>query len=159
MVNRKGMGIETRTAMKKLIFLMITFFICQHSVFSQIGCSCLPEGIMFTTQEQIDSFRINYPGCIEIEGDLIVSDYCTGSINNLNGLSGLTSIGGDLWIYWTDVLINLDGLQGINTIGGSLLIGYQGGNMGVTIGLINLSGLDNLTMSKGWALLDISSPP
>ncbi len=31
---------------------------------------CLPEGITFTTQAQIDNFQLNYPGCTEIEGDM-----------------------------------------------------------------------------------------
>ena len=30
---------------------------------------CLPEGITFTTQAQIDSFQTNYPVCSEIEGE------------------------------------------------------------------------------------------
>ena len=29
---------------------------------------CLPQGIIFTIQAQIDSFQVNYPGCTEIEG-------------------------------------------------------------------------------------------
>jgi hypothetical protein len=32
--------------------------------------SCLPEGITFTTQADIDNFSTNYPGCTEIEGDV-----------------------------------------------------------------------------------------
>ena len=51
--------------MKKLIFLIVAVAINYAAVFSQ---GCLPEGITFTTQEQIDNFQINYPGCTEIEG-------------------------------------------------------------------------------------------
>ena len=42
---------------------------------------CLPEGITFTTQEQIDSFAINYPGCTEIEGFVDING---NNITNLN---------------------------------------------------------------------------
>jgi len=65
------------TAMKKLLLtLLITFL--SLVLLSQ---GCLPEGITFTTQAQIDSFPINYPGCTEIEGDVgIVGD----DIYNLN---------------------------------------------------------------------------
>jgi hypothetical protein len=31
--------------------------------------SCLPEGITYTTQEQVDNFPANYPGCKVIEGN------------------------------------------------------------------------------------------
>ena len=57
--------------MKKL-FLLLAFVAISHSiVFSQ---GCLPEGITFTTQEEIDNFQANYPGCTEIEGDVIIGD-------------------------------------------------------------------------------------
>ena len=41
---------------------------------------CLPEGITFTTQEQIDNFQTNYPGCTEIEGDVYIGDGCRGGV-------------------------------------------------------------------------------
>ena len=51
--------------MKKLILFLALAALCHSIVFSQ---GCLPEGITFTTQEQIDNFQTNYPGCTEIEG-------------------------------------------------------------------------------------------
>ena len=49
---------------------------------------CLPEGITFTTQAQIDSFAVNYPGCTEIDGDVIIGrSNPTTDISNLNGLN------------------------------------------------------------------------
>ena len=43
--------------------------------YQQLSCTCpncgqicLPNGITFTTQGQIDSFSINYPGCSVIGG-------------------------------------------------------------------------------------------
>ena len=66
-----------------LIILILIFF--QITTLSQ---PCLPEGITFTTQAQIDSFQINYPNCNEIEGDVeIIGD----DITNLNGLNVLTA--------------------------------------------------------------------
>ena len=50
-----------------LCFLML---LLSFSMFSQ---SCLPQGISFTSQAQIDSFPINYPGCTEIEGPVTIS--------------------------------------------------------------------------------------
>ena len=50
--------------MKKLTLLFVLAFIIQGIGYSQ---SCLPEGIIFETQAQIDSFQIDYPGCTEID--------------------------------------------------------------------------------------------
>ena len=109
-----------------------------------IGLSqpCLPDGITFTTQAQIDSFQINYPGCTEIEGYV----YVTGNnISNLNGLNNLTSIGGHLSICGTDTLLNLNGLESLTTIGESLTIGFYdwGWNSSLT-SIASLSSLDSV---------------
>jgi len=95
---------------------------------------CLPEGITFTTQEEVDNFEINYPGCSEIVGNMTIS----GDINNLAGLDILTSVGGNLKIEFTNQLEDLTGLDNLTFIGGALSIidnNY----------LESLSGLYNLT--------------
>ena len=120
--------------MKKLSFITILIF-SLYSVYSQ---SCLPEGIEFTTQSQIDSFKINYPGCSEIEGDVSINGY---NITNLFGLAVLTSIGGDLNVghYYggNPILTSLSGLEGVTSIGGGLRI-FQMDT------LSNLTGLNNV---------------
>jgi len=105
---------------------------------------CLPEGITFTTQAEIDNFQINYPGCTEIEGDVhLEGSWPNGNdIINLNGLSNLTSIGGDLTIYGCDTLVTLTGLENLTTVGGDLIIE---GNYAMT----NFIGLDNLNSIGG----------
>jgi len=54
--------------MKKLIILLLAL----AAINSANAQPCLPEGIMFYSQEQIDNFQTNYPGCTEIEGDVII---------------------------------------------------------------------------------------
>ncbi len=76
--------------MKKMIFTLVAAAISYNIVFSQ---PCLPEGITFTTQEQIDNFQTNYPGCTEIEGDVIIGG---NNISNLDGLSLVNAVGGFL---------------------------------------------------------------
>ena len=56
-------GIRIRTLIILLLLLSGTF-----GIYAQ---PCLPEGITFTTQSQMDSFPILYPNCTEIEGDVI----------------------------------------------------------------------------------------
>lgn len=112
--------------------------------------SCLPEGITFTTQAQIDSFQLNYPNCAEIEGDVSIWFWDPSDITNLDGLNVLTHIGGSLWIGNNHLLTSLTGLNNLNSIGGDLHIGfgYDVWDESPTY-LTNLSGLENLKSIGG----------
>jgi hypothetical protein len=125
--------------MKKILFTVIAAAISYCIAIAQ---PCLPEGITFTTQEQIDNFQTNYPGCTEIEGDVTIFDDLTGSLYNLSGLNVLTSIGGYLSIHDNIALSGLSGLDNLTFIGDNLLIGYNDA-------LTNLSGLENLISIGG----------
>jgi hypothetical protein len=48
--------------MKTLAFILL-FALSSMLLRAQFGCTCLPEGIYFSTQAQIDDFQVNYPGC------------------------------------------------------------------------------------------------
>ncbi len=100
---------------------------------------CLPEGITFTTQAQIDNFQADYPGCSEIEGEVIING---ADIENLDGLIGVNSIAGSLQIKSNDVLNELTGLQNLEYLGGNLRI--EQNNL-----LVNLQGLENLVNLNG----------
>ena len=127
--------------MKKLLLVTLISFIS----FAVLSQSCLPEGITFTTQAQIDNFQTDYPGCTEIEGVVTISG---SDITNLNGLSVLTSFGNDLKIWDNPILTNLSGLENITSIASSLNIGEfdYGGNPSLT----SLTGLDYLSSIGGW---------
>ncbi|MBN1950075.1 MAG: T9SS type A sorting domain-containing protein [Bacteroidales bacterium] len=115
----------------------ILFFACVMALpFLALSQSCLPEGITFNTQSQVDSFQINYPGCTEIEGDVRIGSWSfitSDVVENLNGLNNVTSIGGNLEIgYWDKIfpvdktyLHDLEGLNNLNYIGGDLSISSQ----------------------------------
>ncbi len=127
--------------MKKLTSLIVLVFIIQVTLLSQ---SCLPEGIIFETQEQINSFQTSYPGCTEIEGGVIILGY-EGTINSLDGLNILTSIGGELSIQST-ALTSLSGLENLITIGDDLRIGIAFNGWGEpNPNLTDISALENLT--------------
>lgn len=120
----------------KAIYLFILYvFIIQLSIYSQ---SCLPEGITFLAQEEIDNFQTNYPGCSVIEGDVWIHG---NDITNLNGLSVLTEIGGNVDIDSTH-LLSLQGLNHLTVIGGCLQ--FFANNL-----LNNLIGLDSLNQISG----------
>ena len=142
--------------MKKFFILLFALFMLSGA----LAQSCLPEGITFTTQTQIDNFQDNYPGCTEILGDVVING--DNGITNLGGLSSLTSIGGNLNMvenhslsslagleglasigYWFNIVFNdsltsLTGLEGLTSIGGGLVINEN--NL-----LTNLTGLEGLT--------------
>src|SRR5210317_1068905 len=102
--------------MKRVRFMIVVLTFCYVSGSSQ---SCLPEGIYFATQAQIDSFQINNPGCTNIEGNVKIEGE---DITNLNGLDVLTSIGEDLLIQFNPNLVSLTGLHDLTSIGGNLAV-------------------------------------
>ncbi len=135
--------------MKKLTLITVftfNFLLITINLFSQ---PCLPEGIIFSTQEEIDNFQTNYPGCTEIEGDVEIHGV---DIANLDGLNGLTSLGGKLIIGTRDLfnwmlpgnpsLSSIAGLSNVTFIGGGLYIGRNDT-------LVNLAGLDNVSVIAG----------
>lgn len=116
--------------------------------FDSYSQSCLPDGITFTTQSQIDSFPINYPGCTEIGGSVEIRG---GDISDLSGLSNINSIGGKLIFIFCHSLHSLEGLEELSTID-SMLVFQQ------NYFLSNLSGLGNLSsIGTGFVILGNSS--
>ena len=113
----------------------LALFLLLSSLAGQI---CLPDGITFSNQQQIDAFPANYPDCIVIGGPVIISEEMDGNITNLQGLSQITEIEGDLSIIHNNSLHNLGGLEQLETIGGSL----------------NIQLNDSLTMLQGLATLE-----
>ncbi|MCK4407656.1 MAG: T9SS type A sorting domain-containing protein [Bacteroidales bacterium] len=151
--------------MKKLTLLFVIALTIQVTVSSQ---PCLPEGITFTTQTQIDSFQIVHPNCTEIEGDVLIEG---NDITNLNGLSILTVFGGNLSIMNNPALTSLTGLGNVTAIAGSLIFDFNyaltsltgldnvisiGGDLGIgnSTSLTSLTGLDNVTSIGGGLYID-----
>ena len=121
----------------------LPFIILILSVFGKLAAQdCLPAGITFSTQAQINAFSTNYPDCTELLGNVIIKGLPAGNITNLSGLIQLTSIGGDLRIESNTALTSLTGLDNITSIGGELRIYYNDA-------LASLTGLDNITSIGG----------
>src|SRR5690606_35063844 len=73
--------------------------------------------------------------------------YSNSSLNNLDGLSNLTSVGGYLRIYNNSNLTDLDGLSNLTSVGGYLYISTNSS-------LTNLDGLSNLTSIGGYLVIE-----
>jgi len=153
------------SAMKKLFLVIFILVIILVKASSQ---SCLPEGITFSTQAQIDSFQVNYPGCTSIEGDVIIYG---NDISDLAGISMLDSIFGDLEFQNTQYLSDMTGLSNLSYIGGSFYLDDLAGffsfagldnlktvagdlHIGFCDELTSLSGLENLTSVEGSVEID-----
>jgi uncharacterized repeat protein (TIGR01451 family) len=124
--------------MKKILLFLNLLFI------TIVSAQCPPDGIMFTSQEMVDNFILQYPNCTEL------TSFSTfpigGEIDNLDGLQNITAVTGDVAI--TANLSNIDGLSSLTTVGGNFTINipntstltalsnlvYVGGNLDVTGG-------------------------
>lgn len=86
----------------------------------------------------IDSIN-GLSGLTSVGGNLVFDN---SDIPDMDGLSSLTSLGGDLTILAAFNLTNVDGLSGITAIGGDLTIFFSSS-------LLSLDGLSNLTTIGG----------
>ena len=129
--------------MKKFTLLFVLALAIQATALSQ---SCLPNGIIFKTQEEIDNFQTNYPNCTEIEGDVCIGDWeVPTNISNLDGLNVITSIGGYLDFCNNPSLTSFAGLENLTSIGGYLEVIWNHS-------LTSLTGFENLTSIWGEGL-------
>jgi hypothetical protein len=119
---------ETPNIMKKTILILLLLPILSYSQ------GCLPDGINFFTQSEIDEFPANYPGCDSIMGIVnIIGD----DITNLDSLQQLVYCEHRLHIQQCPNLRSIEGLKNLKSLGNSLILEY-------CIGLESLKGLDQL---------------
>ena len=78
---------------------------------------CPGESVNFIDQFSVDQFIIEYPDC-EILNNLKIS----GSMTNLNALSNIRVIKGDLIIEYNSELEDLAGLDNLDTVYGNVMI-------------------------------------
>lgn len=115
--------------------------------------NCLPQGITFNTQAQVNAFPTTYPGCTQIDGFLHIgpsNDAGAGGITDLTPLAQITSVGGYLTVEFTIGLETLDGLDNLTSVGGYLQM-YANDN------LADITALSNLTTVGG--LLEVRLNP
>lgn len=93
--------------------------------------ACLPEGLMYPNQQEIDSFAANHPGCATILGDVKIGTI----VANLQGLSPLKEVRGDIGA--NPKLKNLTALSGFHTMHDIFIARNDS--------LSNLSGLEGIT--------------
>ncbi|MBP6399085.1 MAG: hypothetical protein KA340_14465, partial [Saprospiraceae bacterium] len=107
----------TMTKPNPLLFKikLIPFFILMVQIFtpaSVFAQGCLTQGIVFTTQSQLDQFKADNPTCKVIEDDLVIGSYSVligknKDIINLTPLSNIEEVKGNLIISSLENLIDL----------------------------------------------------
>ncbi len=101
-------------------FFLGLFFISLFS--SNITAQCpTNSSIVFTSQNDVDEFKLNFPNCTDYEGDIRINVSSTsGHITSLQGLSNLERISGELQIIGNSSgasLTNFGGLQNLREVG------------------------------------------
>src|SRR5690606_27609695 len=141
--------------------------------FTTIETSCPTGGVVLSSNNDLNNFGNNYPGCTTITGNMtikITMSFLGWENPNYSPLNNISTIQGDLIIEGNSLYTSMNGLTNLAHIGGSLTIGYNqqlpdinglsnlvsiGGNLnlgGSSIGsgtLQNLSGLNGLTTIGG----------
>src|SRR6185503_2036281 len=144
---------------KTITFLSITALLLFTS-FSNLIAQVYNGDLTLTTQAQVDAF--NYTS---VTGNLTIEESVPGNIVNLNGLSELTAVGKSLNIPGNSALNDLNGLSNLTSIEGELFISGSaltdinglnsltkiGGNLYLKINavLVNISGLNGLISIGG----------
>ena len=101
------------------IHLFILAFFTFLNFWVTTAQTCLPGEITFSTQTEFDNFPTNYSGCSQILGSVRIIGQ---GITNLNGLSVLTTIGGDLIMEDNQDLESVTGLNALTIIVATFVI-------------------------------------
>lgn len=151
-------SIKKSIIMKKIILVCLVLLNFNNKNIAQ---DCLSGFNLFDTQAQIDSFPFLFPNCTNIDGNLQLGEFGS-DITNFDSLQQLTSVTGDLVIFYNQNISTLNGLHNLTEVGGKLNIvknsitSLTGLEKLVTVGtdliindndsLINLVGLDKISL-------------
>lgn len=108
----------------KSLFLTI-FLSLQTIVFLNSQTCIMSPDFILSSQEEIDNFATDYPGCTQIVNPLTIEEEVPGSITNLEGLSQITYLYQDLIIALNESLTDLSGLENLTHIGGYLHVAFN----------------------------------
>ncbi len=123
-----------------------------------------PQGdVAVSTQAQVDNFKIMYPSCIQINGNLNITD--NSNITNLNGFSNLENVTGQINIARNAALVNLDGLQNLKSVAGNFWIAENASLTKINVfnkltssGIMYLGDHKELTEISGYASMTALPP-
>ena len=138
-VNNQGIVIGAQNGLASFTYIsnttLCTSTTTQISFIHQLPPSvCVTGVLILDTQDEVNAFQQNYPGCTIIDGNLGI----TGSVHNLNELIQVTSITGGLQIINCPLLSDIQGLTNVRHIGTNVLI-QNNSNITMNNGLNSLN--------------------
>lgn len=95
-------------SLKRLISTLLFCTFLFHKSGQISAQDCFPNGLMLSSQSQINNFRRDFPDCSIIDGDLRISGR---DISNLDSLSSILIVRGDFVVDSCPMLMSLDGLR------------------------------------------------
>lgn len=140
---------------KRRVFVLLSFLLGSTQMgFAQ---TCPNQQLTLSTQAEVDSFPINYPGCTDLDFGLIISGFGIKNLDslyqikkvneleikynprlkNLRGLDNLDSVIGTLFVRQNDSLINFEGLGELKYVSFEIDISHN-------LGIRNLKGFNKL---------------
>ena len=122
----------------KYLFIFILFF--QLSILA--SQDCLPQGISFKTQQEVNDFKKNYPDCSRILGDVRIGEDSNDPPWYFDSLSNVKNFGNNFIVYQADLMRDFRGLQNLENIVGILDLSYAGS-------ILNITGLEGLQSVGG----------
>ncbi|RLV61323.1 hypothetical protein D5018_02265 [Parashewanella curva] len=149
--------------MKYLSILICLYSMCVHAStlhlqnnFAQTSssntCGVPCQKFFINNQEDADNFKLEYGQCTAFAGSILID---SDKVDNLEGLSNLNSISGDLLITDTVDLTSLKDLKNLTSIGGSLDLEANQALSGLD-GLQQLTDFQSLILVGNNILKDIS---
>ncbi len=81
--------------------------------------NCMPADISLASQQSVNDFQQDYGPCDVVTGDLSIVG---NDISNLDGLSGLAAVDGNLFISDSPLLASITGLNLLSTVGKDLTL-------------------------------------
>lgn len=133
--------------------ILYTFIFIISLPFTGLAQDCITENLVFYTQEEVDNFPINYPSCSEIIYNLNIQ---SSEVYNLDSLYQITSIGGNLTLYFCTEILDISGLENLNYVGGNLRIDYANSLTSLT-GLESIDSIGGFLSLVNTSLTDISA--
>ena len=135
----------------KNIFIISLVFLVHFCSFSIKGQSCFPEGIIFSTQSDLDDFAINYLDCETIGRVTIQGD----NITSLEGLINIKKIDGSLIIHSCPALEEINWSSNLIEVTDSIYIGDNNGMLTID-GFDKLERTSHLLIKRNLILEDIT---
>jgi uncharacterized repeat protein (TIGR01451 family) len=120
--------------MRQMLLLVVVLFCTALSLRAQ----CPSTDLVFTNQQQVDSFALLYPNCTVIPRSVKIRDFA----GNIQGLNQITKIRGSLSIFYNFNMITMGALSQLSFVEGNVEISSN--NI-----LTSLPGLNKLSRIGG----------